>query len=60
MFKRIEIKTKEEARQQAIDLQQWQSNRNMSYKDLSEWQSYFIMIGKKFGLTKEFKENGII
>lgn len=54
------IKTKEEARQKAIDWQNWQSNKCLSYTEISEWQIYFIKLGNRFGLSEEFKENGII
>jgi hypothetical protein len=54
------IKTKEQARQKAIDWQNWQSNQALSYQELSDWQGYFTKLAKKFGLKKEFKENGII
>lgn len=53
------IKTKEEAQQEAIKYQSWCSESNLSYSELSEYQKYFEKLGKKFGLTDEFKENGI-
>lgn len=56
----MKIKTKEEARQDAIDWQSWQANHNLSYKEIAYWAEHFRVLGKKFGLTKEFKENGII
>jgi len=55
-----EIKTKEEAKTMAIDYQNWASEQSMSYGELAEYQNYFEKLGKKFGLKKEFKENGII
>lgn len=54
------IRSKEEARQIAVDWQNWQSNKNLSYQEVSEWGDYFEKVAKKFGLTKEFKENGVI
>ena len=54
------IKTKEEARNYAIEWQSWQSNQNMSYVDLIEWRYYFADLADKFHLVREFKENGII
>ncbi len=54
------VKTKEEARQFAIDWQRWQSNQSLSYGEVIEWQNCFEKIGKKFKLTEEFKENCII
>lgn len=32
----------------------------VNYSDLAGWQEVFIELGKKFNLTDEFKENGII
>jgi len=55
-----EIKTKEEARQLAIDCQRVIIKSNMSYGELNFYQNYFRKFGKKFHLIKEFKENGII
>lgn len=53
-------KTADEARQCAIDWQNWQSEQSLSYGELTEWQSVFIMLAKKYNLIKEFQENGII
>ena len=56
-------KTKEEARQYAIE---WQNEfgkeraEYMTYSELSEWQSEFYDLAIKFDLLAEFKENGII
>jgi hypothetical protein len=49
---------KEETRQKAIKWQQ--NNQNLSYYDLMIAGDYFEKLGKKYGLLKEFKENGII
>ena len=54
------INTQEDARQTAIDWQSWASGQNLSYGELSEYQGYFETLGEKFGLTEEFRENGII
>lgn len=54
------IKTKDEARQIAINWQHWQSKKSLSYLEVSQWQGYFETIAKKFNLKKEFKENCII
>lgn len=55
-----EIKTQDEARQYAIDWQKWASEQSLSYKDLAEWNAYFLDLAQKFNLTEEFEENGII
>lgn len=52
-------KDAEEARQQAIEWQHWQSDQNLSWGESSEWSCYFEELAKKFDLTEEFKENGI-
>ena len=54
------IKTKEEARDKAIAFQSWQSNQSLSYGDLINWSSYFDNLARRFDLTDEFSENGII
>lgn len=54
------IKTKEEARQLAIDWQAWQSEQSLSYGELSEWEDFFRKLGRDFYLTAEFSENGVI
>lgn len=52
--------TKEEARNKAIAWQKWQSEQNLSLGEMVIWADYFYCIAKKFGLVREFKENGII
>lgn len=54
------IKSKDEARQEAIDWQDLASEQSLSYSELAEWQGYFMTLGKKYGLSREFKENGIL
>lgn len=56
----ITIKTKEEARQYAIEFQQKASQENYSYGELIQYQNELTKLAKRFRLTKEFKENGII
>lgn len=51
---------KEIVRQQAIDYQLRASEQNMSYLELANWTEYFTKLGKRYGLLKEFSENGII
>lgn len=59
-MKPITPKTKQEARQYAIDWQKWQSTQSMSFGEIFDWQYLFQRIGRKFDLTDEFRENGII
>lgn len=51
---------KYEAREEAIEWQNDFANNNYSYYDLMIWGDYFMKKAKKYGLIKEFKENGII
>jgi hypothetical protein len=53
-------RTKEEARESATDWQSWQQEKSLSYSELAEWSEYFYKLGRKFGLVREFRENGII
>ena len=51
---------KERAREKAI---QWQGDfgyNNYSYSDLAAFGHHFENLGKRYGLIREFKENGII
>lgn len=52
--------SKADARQQAIDWQHWMSNQNLSMGEMIEYQNHFEKAGKKYGLLREFRENGII
>lgn len=51
---------KEEARQKAIDMQNEISEKNLSWWDVAQLGDYFEKLGKRYGLLKEFRENGII
>lgn len=53
-------KRKQAAREKAIAWQSEFAGRNYSYGELAECQAYFTRLGKRFGLTREFQENGII
>lgn len=50
---------KEMARQEAIDWQKDVANHNYSYGELVEFEEHFEKLGRKYGLLKEFRENGI-
>lgn len=56
--------TYQKAKKRAIDKAvEWQmdfENHNYSYGELAEWQSYFTKLAKRYGLVREFRENGII
>ena len=56
---------KEKARNEAIEwqLKLWKLNfeeQNYSWSDLAKWRNHFYNLGKRYGLLKEFKENGIL
>lgn len=50
---------KEKIRQDAINWQLKCCSNNYSYLELANWNDYFYKLGKRYGLLKEFKENGI-
>ena len=51
---------KENARQKAIEWQLDFNNNNYSYGELIYFAEYFTKLAKRYGLTEEFRENGII
>ena len=51
---------KEKARNEAIFWQLDFCNHNYSYLELANYGEYFYKLGKRYGLIKEFKENGIL
>jgi len=54
------ITSKGEAQSLAIEYQQWASEQDLSYGELVRYNHYFERLGRRFGLIKEFRENGII
>ena len=50
---------KEAARQAAIEWQLTSGDNPMSWNELSEVSKRFYTLGKRYGLLKEFMENGI-
>jgi hypothetical protein len=53
-------RNKEVAREQAIEYQATFNDHSYSWGELAAMTSYFEKLGKRYGLLKEFKENGII
>lgn len=51
---------KADVREKAINFQQVFSECDFSYSEIIEYQNYFLKQGKRYGLLKEFRENGII
>lgn len=54
------VQSAEEARELAIDWQNWQAEQSLSMGDLAEFASYFTELAERYDLTDEFRENGII
>ena len=52
-------KAKQTIRQAAIDWQNSFSSCLYSWEEVAKWQSKFRKLGKRYGLLREFKENGI-
>lgn len=53
-------KAKEKARNKAIEYQLSFDGKCLSWSELAYYTSYFERLAKRYGLVKEFKENGII
>ena len=53
-------KEKEKARRDAIELQIKISNSAQSWEEVNQTSDYIYRLGKRYGLLKEFKENGLI
>ena len=51
---------KEKARQEAIDLIHEAAEKKCSMEDMAIIHNYIYNLGKRFGLVKEFAENGLI
>lgn len=54
------VNTAAEARDLAIEYQNWASEQSLTYGELAYYQDHFKKLAKKFNLTEEFKENAII
>ena len=48
-----------EAQDYAIEWQRWAAEQNLSTGEIAEWGALFAEWGERFGLTEEFRENGI-
>lgn len=51
---------KQMARENAIAYQQYFADQNQSYEELVKHQEFFRKVGKRYGLIKEFKREGIL
>lgn len=55
-YQELKNKAREEAKTWQLDF----ANNNHSYEEIDNVGGHFAKIAKRYGLTKEFKENGII
>lgn len=55
-YQELKNKAREEAKAWQLDF----VNNNYSYEEFFEAKLEFVKLAKRYGLTKEFKENGII
>lgn len=53
-------RAKERIRNEAVEWQSGFCDQNYSYGELAYWGDYFGRLAKRYGLVREFKENGII
>lgn len=53
-------KAQERARNKAVEWSMDFDNHDYSYEELVYWQGYFERLARRYGLVKEFRENGII
>ena len=51
---------KEKARELAVQWQYDFANNNYNWEEISEFTDFFTKLGKRYGLLKEFRENGVI
>ncbi|MBQ0097349.1 MAG: hypothetical protein KBS62_00215 [Oscillospiraceae bacterium] len=51
---------KDRAREKAVDIMYRLSDVAISYGEIATIQDYIYKLGKRYGLIKEFTENGII
>lgn len=52
-------KAKQAARDEAVEFERTASEQNLSYAELAEAGEHFEKLGRRFGLLREFRENGI-
>ena len=54
------MEKKEAARNEAINWMLTTENDSMSWSEILNYQDHFMNIGRRYGLIREFHENGII
>ena len=53
-------KMQQRARNKAVEWQLDFNNHDYSYEELIYYGNYFERLAKRYGLVKEFRENGIV
>lgn len=53
-------RAKQNARNKAVEWQNDFCNHDYSYGELAYYGEYFSRLARRYGLVREFKENGII
>lgn len=51
---------KEKARELAHEFETYRDENLMSWRDCADWWDKLESLAKRYGLVREFKENGII
>lgn len=51
---------KQKARELAIMWQHDFTNNNYNWEEVGGFTDYFTKLGKRYGLLKEFRENGVL
>lgn len=59
MAKTTYQENKKAARQEAIEWQATTAQQPMYWSEVAEWNEYFTRLGRRYGLLREFHENGI-
>lgn len=54
------MEKKEAARNEAINLMFTTENDSISWSELLNYQDHLLTIGRRYGLIREFHENGIL
>lgn len=50
---------KENARAEAVGFSSTLANANLSWADIARYEKRFQRLGKRYGLLREFRENGL-
>ena len=59
MKKETYLANKKAARNEAMEWQTWASEVSMSWGECAYWGDYFTRLGRRYGLLREFHDNGI-